>query len=373
MTGARRLTDDERLDWIQLARTPRIGPVTFAELLLRFKTAKAALEGLPELTARRSRKAFTILPRQKAEDELGRTRQFGADILCSCEDSYSSLLKHCAPPPPILTVLGQDRLLAEGKSIALVGSRDASAAGRKLARDFASGLGVDGYVTVSGLARGIDGEVHAASLETGTIAVLGGGIDHIYPPQHERLFAAIASQGAIVSESPFGHRATARDFPRRNRIITGLSRAVIVIEAAERSGSLISARTAGEQGREVMAVPGSPLDPRAAGTNRLLRDGATLVRNAQDVLEALSGLSTMDVRAPAPPVFEGDWDDSDRTLPEEQIETVEALLTPYPIGLDDLARAAGLSAGRVAAILMELELAGRAETLTGGLAQKVIA
>ena len=274
MTPTRPLSDAERIDWVRLARTPNIGPVTFFQLLRKFKSAGAALEGLPELT-RKSGRGRELVPPAIAdmERELDLTRKYGAQVIASCEPAYPALLKALDPPPPILTALGKIDL-ATKPTVAIVGARNASAAGRKLARDIASELGRAGFVTVSGLALGIDGEAHAASLATGTIAVLGGAVDHVYPPQHDRLYAEIAAKGLILSESPFGYRAKAQDFPRRNRIITGLSRGVVVVEAAERSGSLISARMAGEQGRDVMAVPGSPLDPRSAGTNHLIRQGA---------------------------------------------------------------------------------------------------
>ena len=227
-------------------------------------------------------------------------------------------------------------------------------------------LGAAEYVTVSGLARGIDGEVHAASLKTGTIAVLGGGIDHIYPPQHDRLYAAIADEGLLISESLFGHRATAKDFPRRNRIITGLAMGTVVIEAAERSGSLISARTASEQGREVMAVPGSPLDPRAAGTNRLIRNGATLVRTAEDVIETISSLGASRFEAPSPSDFESG--ENQDAPPPGQIAAVLEALSHNPMPIEEIARAANIGEVRCASILVELELSGQAETLPGGLA-----
>ncbi len=360
-------TDQERLDWLRLARTPRIGPVTFAQLIARFGTASAALEGLP--TLRRSGRAGPVPPPlHEVEQELDATRKYGAQIVCSGEADYPPLLAGLSPPPPIITALG-NLALAHRPTVALVGARDASAAGRKLARDIAAVLSAADYVTVSGLARGIDGEIHAASLKGGTIAVLGGGIDHIYPPQHERLYAAVAAEGLIISESFFGYRAQARDFPRRNRIITGLSSGVVVIEAAERSGSLISARTAGEQGREVMAIPGSPLDPRAAGANRLLRDGAILVRNAQDVIEALSAFGTGSLRAPPPPPYEtAPYEEAE--LPQSQIDAVRQALSASPMPIDELARAAQISSARCAAILMELELAGDAITLPGGLASR---
>ncbi|MGB3625643.1 MAG: DNA-processing protein DprA, partial [Henriciella sp.] len=251
------MSDEARAAWIALARAAKIGPVTFAQLIARYGDPAEATRAVPKLET----------DTEAAKAELEATRAIGGDIICSCEASYSPALLPLDPPPPVLSVLG-DASLFERPAIAIVGARDASAAGRKMARTMASALGAAGLVTISGLARGIDGEVHAASFETGTIAVLAGGIDHVYPPQHGELYQTICEHGMIVSERRLGHRATAKDFPRRNRIITGLAAGTVIVEAAERSGSLISARMAGEQGREVMAVPGSPLDPRAAGTNR---------------------------------------------------------------------------------------------------------
>ena len=366
MTPARPLSDAERIDWVRLARTPNIGPVTFFQLLRKFKSAGAALEGLPELT-RKSGRGRELVPPAIAdiERELNLTRKYGAQVIASCEPAYPALLKTLDPPPPILTALGKIDL-ATKPTVAIVGARNASAAGRKLARDIASELGRAGFVTVSGLALGIDGEAHAASLATGTIAVLGGAVDHVYPPQHDRLYAEIAAKGLILSESPYGYRAKAQDFPRRNRIITGLSRGVVVVEAAERSGSLISARMAGEQGRDVMAVPGSPLDPRSAGTNHLIRQGATLVRHADDILEILESLSFSGVAATGD-LFEGP---PDPELPADLLARIQQALSPHPMPLDEIARAAGATPARCAAGLMELELAGDAITLPGGLASR---
>jgi DNA processing protein len=294
----RRLSDAERRDWVRLVRTPNIGPLTFARLLERFGNATDALAALPEIASRVAKGRRIEVPSVSAiEDEIAATQGIGARVIASCEPDFPKLLVSLDPPPPLLTVLG-NLALAQPDAVAIVGARNASAAGRKIARDMAAELGRAGLTVVSGLALGIDGEAHAASLKTGTVAVLGGGIDHVYPPQHERLYAEIAGHGLIVSESPTGYKARAQDFPRRNRIITGLARGTVVVEAAERSGSLISARMAGEQGREVMAVPGSPLDPRAAGTNGLIRQGAALVRHAQDVLELLAGLPSLHVAAP---------------------------------------------------------------------------
>lgn len=360
------LSQAERIDWLRLARTPNVGPVTFAQLLARYRSPREAIAALPELAKRAGRKRPLKAPEQdQIEQELEATKAYGATLIASCEPDYPKLLASLDPPPPVLTVLGQIELLNR-QSIAIVGARNASAAGRKIARDMASHLGAAGFVITSGLARGIDGEVHAASLATGTVAVLGGGVDHIYPPQHDRLYAALAADGAIVSESQFGHRATARDFPRRNRLITGLSLGTIVVEAAERSGSLISARTANEQGREVMAVPGSPLDPRAAGTNRLIQQGAALVRSASDVLDIISnlGLGRFETAKPPAYVTEPDMD----MPPPDQIARVKEALSPSALPIDEIARAAGLGPARCAAILVELELAGDAITLPGGLA-----
>ncbi|MEL7323582.1 MAG: DNA-processing protein DprA [Pseudomonadota bacterium] len=358
------MTDKEKHDWLRLARTPRVGPVTFFQLLARFGSANAALAALPTLS---SRHRATKPPSHKViEHELRSLAALGGRALCSADADFPPLLQQFSHPPPILFCLG-DIQLTHRRCIAIVGARQASAAGRKLARDIATDLSQAGFVIVSGLARGIDGEAHAASLNGGTIAVLGGGIDHIYPPQHERLYREIAKQGLLISESPFGHRATAKDFPRRNRIITGLAEGVVVIEAAERSGSLISARTALEQNREVMSVPGSPLDPRSAGTNRLLREGATLVRHADDVIEALSRSATLPFESPPPPQYKlGVEPEAD--LPESQINKVLSVLSPTPITIAEIARASQLNPTRCALILVELELAGLARTYAGGLA-----
>ena len=341
-----------------------MGPVTFFQLVTRFGTAHAALKALPTLSKRHS----TIKPPSTAviDRELHRITTLGGQILCALEDNFPPLLKQFSHPPPVLTCLG-DTQLAHRRCIAIVGARQASAAGRKLARDIAKDLSRAGFTIVSGLARGIDGEAHAASLDGGTIAVLGGGIDHIYPPQHDQLYAKVAEQGLLISESPVGYRATAKDFPRRNRIITGLAEGVVVIEAAERSGSLISARTALEQNREVMSVPGSPLDPRSAGTNRLLRDGATLVRHADDVIEALSRSSPQPVQSPPLPPYESVLA-AETDIPETQIAQVLSVLGPTPVSISEIARATQLGLPRCAAILVELELAGLARTYAGGLA-----
>ncbi|MGE0047169.1 MAG: DNA-processing protein DprA, partial [Hyphomonadaceae bacterium] len=261
----RPLARSELIAWARLARTPRIGPMTFARMIARFKTAGAALDALPRV----SHGKLEAPGADATERELDGLEKIGARLLASCEPDYPALLAKVDPPPPVIAVRGKLALTKE-RTVALVGGREASAAGLKLAETIASELGALGFVVVSGLARGIDGAAHRASLETGTIAVLAGGLDQPYPPQNLKLHDRIAEEGLVVSEAPLGTVARARDFPRRNHIISGLSLGVVVIEAAVRSGSLITARAAAEQGREVMAAPGSPLDIRAKGGNALI-------------------------------------------------------------------------------------------------------
>ncbi|MFN7056132.1 DNA-processing protein DprA [Hyphomonas sp.] len=372
MSLARPLSAPERLSWLRLARTQNVGPVTFAQLIRRYGSAAAALEALPGIAHKAGRGRALVIPSAaEVSREIEGAARIGARIVASCEPDFPALLTPLDPPPPVLTLMGRAEL-AGPEAVAIVGARNASAAGRKIAREMAAALGRAGFAIVSGLALGIDGEAHAASLSSGTVAVLGGGIGQIYPPQHEGLYREIAERGLIVSEMPFGHLARAQDFPRRNRIITGLARATIVIEAAERSGSLISARMAGEQGREVMAVPGSPLDPRAAGTNGLIRQGALLVRDARDVLEALAGLAPLGVSAPGGRLFDGPAGDGGEDLPEGGLARLKAALTPHAMPLDDLARAAGLTPAQARALLMELELGGEAVSHPGGLAARAM-
>lgn len=360
------LTRAERVDWLRLGRTPQVGPVTFAKLIERYGTAFEALEALPELAAKGGRiKALKIVSRDEAESELSATEDFGARMLMACEPDYPSLLAVLDPPPPVISVQGSLDPDA-APCCALVGSRNASAIGVRFARDLARELGLAGITIVSGLARGIDGAAHSGSVETGTIAVLASGLDHIYPPEHADLHHDIARRGLLVSESPLGAVPTARDFPRRNRLISGLSLGTVVIEAAMRSGSLITARLAAEQGREVMATPGSPLDPRARGSNRLIREGAALIESADDVLDILR-------QAKRPVAAESESPEYDTGLSEEPDAGVRAriadLLSPSPVSIDELVRQSGASAGEVHGVLIELELAGRATVLPGGQAQ----
>ena len=351
-------SEERRVSWLALARAPQVGPVTFFQLLAKYGSPQDAVK-----------RAGIRADLDAARREMDLASQRGAKLIFSEDEDYPVALSELSPPPPVLTVLG-DASVFTRPAIALVGARDASAAGRKIARELATALGKAGLVIASGLARGIDGEAHQAGLNTGTIAVLAGGVDQIYPPQHEALYHEIEQSGLIVSERAFGRRATAQDFPRRNRIITGLAVGTVVIEATERSGSLISARMAGEQGREVMAGPGSPLDRRAAGTNRLLRDGATLIRHAEDVLEAIAS-QIDDTTVRFHPTLPLDPPDSPQAEDDGLTERIVEALSPTPLPIADIARASGCTARQCAARLMELELEGRALTHAGGLASKV--
>lgn len=352
-----------QIAWLRLARSEGVGPATFANLLSRFGSAQAALEALPGLARRGGRPTGPRIPTiVDAERELERGSTVGARLLLCGDPEFPAPLAAIDGAPPLLWTLGDPRLLVRS-CLAIVGARVASAAGRRFARELALGLGEAGFVVVSGLARGIDAAAHAGSVETGGVAVLAGGVDRPYPPENQDLYRQLAVQGCVVSEQPMGHEARAPDFPRRNRIISGLSVGVIVVEAELRSGSLITARLAGEQGREVFAVPGSPLEPRARGTNNLIRYGATLVEGVEDVLEALQAPATAATRPagprPAAPIAQS---------PDGLSETLEALLSATPVSPDELARAASAPVSAVTAALMELCLAGRAEMVSGGLA-----
>jgi DNA processing protein len=355
-------TDHERLDWLRLARAETVGSTTFAYLIRRFGSAEAALSEAPAL-ARRAGGSLRLPTREDAARELAAGQADGARLMIGSDADFPRLLAALDSPPPVLWVRGEASLLGR-RTLAIVGARAASTAGRRFARDLARGLGEAGYTVVSGLARGIDAAAHQGSLETGTIAVLAGGIDDVYPPEHADLAAQIVASGCLVSERPPGFTARAADFPRRNRIISGLSLGVVVVEAELRSGSLITARLAGEQGRDVFAVPGSPLDPRARSANDLIRQGATLVEGVEDVRAVLE--SADGVREPPPPFAPFTPPDLE-TSGETFLNQVETLLSPTPASLDELARDAGLTAGIVAAAVIELALAGKAELLSGGL------
>jgi len=356
----RALTARERRDWLTLARTENVGPVTFDHLVDRFGSAAEALEALPDLARRGGRAQVRLPSAAEIDRELEAGEALGARLICACESDFPQPLAALDPPPPLIWTLGHAELLHR-PCVAVVGARVASAAGQRFARGLAAELGAAGLVVVSGLARGIDGAAHEGALPTGTAAVLGGGVDDVYPPEHAGLHQRLREHGCLVSESPPGRGATARDFPRRNRIISGLSKAVVVVEAELRSGSLITARLAAEQGREVLAVPGSPLDPRARGANDLIRQGAAICEGVDDVLRALETLRGL--REPERPRFRDPPVDADAALTRRLAD----LLSPTPVSRDELVRACGAPAPAVFAALVELSLAGRAELQPGGM------
>nr|WP_153923911.1 DNA-processing protein DprA [Brevundimonas sp. SPF441] len=349
----------ERFARLRLVRTDRIGPVAFTQLIGRYGSALNALDALPDLV-RKSGAASIPPPVEAIEREIAAGDAIGARLLVLGDSDYPEMLAALDPPPPILWTRGRVDLLNQ-PSVAIVGARIASAGGQRIARGLAQQLGQAGHVVVSGMARGIDAAAHEGALATGTVAVLGGGVNDIYPSEHADLYARLTEQGCVVSESPVGARAQARDFPRRNRIISGLSRGVVVVEAEVRSGSLITARLAAEQGRDVFAVPGSPLDPRARGPNELLRQGAILCEGIEDIDRAFNTLRTMREPPADPMRFDGDIDDA-------FLDRVAALLSPTPTPRDEIARALNAPASQVAAALLELSLTGRADLLPGGLA-----
>ena len=364
----RALSDEERIDWLRLARSTNVGPRTFDQLIAVYDTPSAALDALPDLARKGGgKRRITLCARDVAEREIEQVRHLGARLIASCEQDYPDQLRHIDSNPPVFCVAG-DATIFSPPAIGIVGARNASAAGCKLARTMAHDLGTHGFVVASGLARGIDTAAHKASIETGTIAVIAGGIDIVYPPENGDLQRAIGERGVVMTEMPPGVRPQAKHFPRRNRIISGISHGVLVIEAAERSGSLITARYAAEQGREVFAVPGSPLDPRAAGTNKLIREGALLTGNADDIVEALS----MTLRLPndttkssgpgkaTPDLFSReDAKPQKSDVAETDRERIISLLGPAPVSIDDLIEESGLDVAAVQLILLEIDLAGR--------------
>ncbi|WP_027486211.1 DNA-processing protein DprA [Allorhizobium undicola] len=365
-----RLTERQRIAWLRLIRSDNVGPATFRDLINNFGTAERALEALPELSKRGgAAKPVRIATRQEVERELEFAEKFGASFVGIGEPDYPAALRQIDAAPPLLAMKG-DLKLAQRPSIGIVGSRNASISGVKMANLLARDCGAAGYAITSGLARGIDAAAHAASLATGTIAALAGGLDQPYPPENIDLLHDIwDGKGIAVSEMPFGWEPRARDFPRRNRLIAGISLGVVVIEAAQRSGSLITARLAADFGRLVFAVPGSPLDPRCHGTNGLLKNGATITTEPRDVLEALSPLSNIDLFSP-PQVEEPAYEESEtwhEPPDENERSRVVNALGPTPVEVDDIIRHTGLSASAVYLVLLELDIAGRLHRHAGGL------
>ncbi|MBS9476606.1 DNA-processing protein DprA [Ancylobacter radicis] len=359
-----RLDPDQRRDWLRLIRTENVGPRTFRNLINRYGGAAAALEALPGL----ARRGGGLIPPRiptiaEVEAEMRALDRLGGQLIALGEPDYPALLREIDDAPPLISVIGRAELLNR-PCVAVVGSRNASGVGRTMTARIARGVGEAGWVIVSGLARGIDAVAHEASLGSGTVAVLAGGLDRPYPKENEELMRRVADQGTVITEMPMGWEPRARDFPRRNRLVSGLSCGVVVVEAAERSGSLITARLAAEQGREVFSVPGSPMDPRAGGTNALIKQGAMLVTSAADVLEGLVAL-----RHRPPPLQAEEGTDAGFDAPDPSDDArgrILGLLGPAPLPVDDLVALSGLSAGEVQILLLELELAGRLERHGGG-------
>jgi DNA processing protein len=347
---------------LRLARSRNIGPVAYAQLMMRFGSAEAALDAIPDLARRGGGRAPKIADPGAIEAEMASVARLGARYLFLGDPGYPVALAEIPTAPPALIVRGEAELLQK-PMIAMVGARNASAAARRFARDLAFRLGAEGYVVVSGLARGIDTAAHTGALDSGTIAVIAGGTDVFYPPENEELQIAIGERGLLIAEQPPGSEPKARHFPYRNRIIAGLGMGTVVVEAAPKSGSLITARQANEFGRDVMAVPGSPLDPRAQGCNQLIRDGAALIQSAEDVIASLDPFDIGGVREPGAgysgePVSP-DAGDSGRA-------TITELLGPVPVSVDEIVRQSKLSPALVQTVLLELELAGRLERHAGG-------
>jgi DNA processing protein len=353
--------NEDLVDRLRLVRSAGIGPVTFRQLLRRFGSAAAALEAVPDLARRGGGKAPRLFERAEAEREIAKVEKLGARYLTLGQGLYPRLLAELEDAPPLLIAKGNLSLL-DRTAVAIVGARNASAAACRFARGLAHDLGQQDLVVVSGLARGIDSAAHDGALESGTVGVIAGGIDVFYPPENEHRQKAMFEQGLVVAEMPPGTEPRARHFPYRNRIIAGMSAGTVVVEAAPRSGSLITARLAAEAGREVMAVPGSPLDPRAQGCNQLIRDGATLVQNAHDVAEELRPIesrlrSMTEVYRGESELVNGD---------DNAVGLVEELLGPSPVPVDEIIRLSGATSGAVQMALLELDLAGRLDRHAGG-------
>jgi len=353
------LPQAERIARLQLARSDGIGPITFRRLIERYGSAIRAVEKVPDLAKNGGRaKPLGIIALKTIEDELNRIEKIGAKLLVYGDADYPAQLAAIEDAPMTLTVLGNVNLLNK-QSIGIVGSRNASLQGRKFAENLSIELGRAGLVITSGLARGIDTAAHAASLATGTVAVVAGGVDVVYPAENKTLYDHIAAGGAIVAENELGTQPMAQHFPRRNRIISGLSLGVVIVEGTLKSGSLITAHVAADQGREVYAVPGHPMDPRAGGPNALIRDGATLVSGPRDILDSLARLKEMRIREPQPVPADFVANDPDPGILEAARQCLLPLLGSVPALVDDLIRETGLKPPVIQTILLELELGGR--------------
>ena len=364
------MNEAEKIAWVRLIRTENVGPITFYSLLQTFGTAQKAIDNLPTLSKKGGRlKDIKICSKDSAIAEMQSLETLGGEMLFAADEFYPLALAAIDDAPPVLSILGNKKLL-NLPSIGIVGARNASLNGRKFAQKLSKDLGEGGQMVVSGLARGIDTSAHEGSIETGTIAAVAGGIDVIYPPENAALYNRIKLDGCIVAESPLGMEPLARHFPKRNRIISGLSSGVVVVEATLKSGSLITARMAAEQGRDVYAVPGHPFDPRAAGPNKLLSDGATLVQSANDILDGIQNFSATRQHLSEPhqfsyasptPYFE-DLSEKDS---EEVRDIILQNISSMPVTVDEMVRNCHLTIPTVQMVLLELELAGRIQRLSG--------
>ncbi|MEO0774291.1 MAG: DNA-processing protein DprA [Pseudomonadota bacterium] len=364
-------TEDDRFSWLRLLRSRRVGPATFDRLLNAHGVIHAALDALPELARAAGAKGYTPCPPETISAEFDRAAQFGAQLVCRGDAAYPALLAQIPDAPPAFWAIGDLSLLTR-PSISMVGARNASSLGLRMTRALARELGEQGHVIASGLARGIDAAAHKAALETGTIAVMAGGVDVVYPAENTDLAREVAKAGLLLSEQPMGLEPRARHFPSRNRIVSGLSPALVVVEAAAKSGSLITARAALDQGRDVLAVPGHPFDARASGCNMLIRDGATLVRGGSDVLEVLSDAVVQDTRPqPEPPVqIAAPARHPDTRTREDTLKLHQVILDrlgPSPVPEDQLIRDLGTPAAEVTPLLTDLEVDGKIERHPGGL------
>jgi DNA processing protein len=359
------LTGGERLDWLRLIRSENVGPITFHRLLERYGSAARALDALPELAARGGARRIRIASKEDTGREMEQVAASGVQLIALTEEHYPPLLGQTEDAPPLIAVIGHPHLLVK-KALAVVGTRNASANGLGLAERLARDVGAEGYLIVSGMARGIDRAAHEGALDTGTAAVLAGGTDVIYPKENADIYQRIVDRGVALSEMPLGTKPQARHFPRRNRIISGMARGVLVVEATQKSGSLITARYAAEQNREVFAVPGSPLDPRNQGANQLIKEGAHLVQSAADIMEILSGLFQANLGEPQ---AVEKIDENNLNLAPGDVEAargnLKKMLGPTPIAVDELIRRCQMSLAVVSTVLLELELAGRLERHPG--------
>jgi DNA processing protein len=365
MTGAKasqgsiQLSDEQRLNWLQLIRSDNVGPATFRDLINHFRTAAAALEAVPELVSRGGATGkIRIASREQCEREIDQAAKIGGQFIGMGEANYPPALRSVDYPPPLICVRGACEVLMR-KAIGIVGSRNASVTGMRLSARFASELGRADFAIVSGLARGIDASAHKHSLSSGTIAVFAGGVDKIFPDENADLAREILDNGgAFVSEMPMGWSPRAKDFPRRNRLVAGIAQGLLVIEAARRSGSLISARLANEAGRTVYAIPGSPLDPRSEGANWLIKQGATLITDPQEIIDDLAGVGNSHITQWQEP----DQDDYDRPVEVGDIrQKIIRSLGPSPVEIDDIIRFSGATPGQIQLVLIELDLAGKLE------------